>query len=183
VIGSGRIGIVRDVLVRFAEGDESAVADVYSRYGGPVFTLTLSILKDRELAADATQQTFVKAWRSASRYDPSRPFAPWIYAIARRTAIDLWRVENRRRLMSSRDEVDVVELLPGIEQAWEVFEVRAALDTLSDDEQEVIRLTHFGGYTHAQTAESLGISVGTVKSRSHRAYQKLAASLAHLLEE
>ena len=85
--------------------------------------------------------------------------------------------------MSSRDEVDVVELLPGIEQAWEVFEVRAALDTLSDDEQEVIRLTHFGGYTHAQTAESLGISVGTVKSRSHRAYQKLAASLAHLLEE
>jgi RNA polymerase sigma-70 factor (ECF subfamily) len=139
----------------------------------------MSILGDHGLAADATQQTFIKAWRAASTYDADRSFGPWIYAIARRTAIDLYR--KRARVVVS-DEVDVVQLPVGLETVWEVFEVRSALDRLPDEEREVVRMSHFEGLTHVEIAERLDIPVGTVKSRSHRAHQRLLALLRHVEE-
>ncbi len=169
----------REVLERFRLGDEAAVKAVYDRFGGPVFALSMSILGDHGLAADATQQTFVKAWRAASTYDADRSFGPWIYAIARRTAIDLYR--KRARVVVS-DEVDVVYLPVGLETVWEVFEVRSALDRLPDEEREVVRMSHFDGLTHVEIAERLDIPVGTVKSRSHRAHQRLLAMLKHVEE-
>ncbi|MBW3667123.1 MAG: RNA polymerase sigma factor [Actinobacteria bacterium] len=170
----------RDVLQRFREGDEAALEIVYERFRGPVFAISVSILRDHGLAADATQQTFVKAWEASSTYDPDREPGPWIYSIARRTAIDIYR--KRKRSMAS-DSVDRVELPPSLDTIWEVFEVRAALERLPDQEREVIRLSHFEGLTHTQIAEHLGIPVGTVKSRSHRAHQRLLELLAHLEEK
>lgn len=152
---------------------------VYDRFGGPVFALSMSILGEHGLAADATQQTFIKAWRAASTYDPERSFAPWIYAIARRTAIDLYR--KRSRLVVS-DEVDIVSLPPGLETVWEVFEVRSALDRLPDEERQVVKLGHFDGLTHVEIATRLDIPVGTVKSRSHRAHKRLVELLRHVEE-
>jgi RNA polymerase sigma-70 factor (ECF subfamily) len=169
----------REVLERFRLGDEAAVKAVYGRFGGPVFALSMSILGEHGLAADATQQTFIKAWRAASTYDPDRSFAPWIYAIARRTAIDLYR--KRSRIVVS-DEVDVVTFPPGLETVWEVFEVRSALDRLPDEEREVVKLSHFDGFTHVEIAERLDIPVGTVKSRSHRAHRRLVEMLKHVEE-
>jgi RNA polymerase sigma-70 factor (ECF subfamily) len=168
-----------EILQRFRIGDESAVKAVYDRFGGPVFALSMSILGEAGLAADATQQTFIKAWRAASTYDPERSFGPWIYAIARRTAIDIYR--KRIRIVVS-DQVDVVSMGPELENVWEVFEVRAALDQLSDEEALVVRLSHFDGFTHGEIAKRLGIPIGTVKSRSHRAHQRLLVLLKHLEE-
>lgn len=169
----------REILERFRLGDEAAVKAVYDRYGGPVFALSLSILGEHGLAADATQQTFIKAWRAASTYDAGRSFGPWIYAIARRTAIDIYR--KRARLVVS-DDVDVVTLPPALETVWEVFEVRSAVDRLPDEEREVVKLSHFDGLTHSEIAERLDIPVGTVKSRSHRAHQRLIEMLRHVEE-
>ncbi|MFZ0015379.1 MAG: RNA polymerase sigma factor [Acidimicrobiia bacterium] len=169
----------RAMLEQFREGDALAVKAVYDEFGGPVYALSLSVLRDRDLAADATQQTFLKAWRASATYDPDREFRPWIYAIARRTAIDIYR--KRRRLVPS-DDVDSVSISPGLEVTWEVFEVRAALDKLPDAERIVVQLSHLEGLTHPEIAERLGIPVGTVKSRSHRAHQRLAALLSHVNE-
>jgi len=169
----------REVLERFRLGDEAAVKAVYDRYGGPVFALSMSILGEHGLAADATQQTFIKAWRAASTYDADRSFAPWIYAIARRTAIDLYR--KRARVVVS-DDVDVVSFPIGLETVWEVFEVRSALDRLPDEERQVVKMSHFDGLTHVEIAERLDIPVGTVKSRSHRAHQRLIEMLQHVEE-
>lgn len=169
----------REVLERFRIGDEAAVKAVYDRFGGPVFALSMSILGDHGLAADATQQTFIKAWRAASTYDAERSFGPWIYAIARRTAIDLYR--KRSRVVVS-DEVDLVSFPPGLETVWEVFEVRTALDQLPDEERQVVKLSHFDGFTHVEIAERLDIPVGTVKSRSHRAHRRLVELLRHVEE-
>lgn len=168
-----------EVLRLFRIGDESALKALYERYGGPVFALSMSILRDEGLAADATQQTFLKAWRASSTYDPERSFGPWIYAIARRTAIDIYR--RRARTLPS-EHVDVVSIGPDLETVWEVFEVRAALDQLTDEERQVTRLSHYDGLTHVEIAERLGIPVGTVKSRSHRAHQRLLGLLRHLEE-
>jgi RNA polymerase sigma-70 factor (ECF subfamily) len=143
----------------------------------------MSVLKNRESAADATQQTFVKVWRNAGKFDTDREFGPWIYAIARRTAIDLLRSEKRREMVTISGEVEVIELSAGIEGAWDAFEVRRAVDQLPDKERIVMRLMHLEGFTQSQAAEELGVAVGTIKSRSHRAHRRLASVLKHLIEE
>jgi RNA polymerase sigma factor (sigma-70 family) len=169
-----------EVLGRFRAGDEEAVKTVYNRYSGAVYALSLAILRDPGRAADATQQTFVKAWRSASSFDPTREFAPWIYSIARRTAIDIYRKE-RRRIPS--DKVDAISEGTSMERVWEVFQVRAAVDLLSDEERQVVAMSHFEGLTHTEIAERLDIPLGTVKSRSHRAHRHLVELLDHLERE
>lgn len=152
---------------------------VYERFRGPVFAIGMSVLHDHGLAADATQQTFIKAWQAATTYDPSRELAPWIYAIARRTAIDIYRKQSRS---ISSEDVDTPTLPPALDTIWEVFEVRSALDRLPDDERRVVKLSHFDGLTHSEIAEHMGIPIGTVKSRSHRAHQRLLELLRHLEE-
>lgn len=167
------------MLDRFRDGDEGAVKAVYERFRGPVFAISMSILHDHGLAADATQHTFIKAWQAASTYDADRELAPWIYAIARRTAIDMYR-KNSRSIVS--DEVDSTTPPPALDTIWEVFEVRSALDRLPDEERQVIKLSHFDGLTHVEIAKHMGIPVGTVKSRSHRAHQRLLELLRHVEE-
>lgn len=169
----------RELLERFRDGDESAVKTVYERFRGPVFAIGMSVLHDHGLAADATQLTFIKAWQAATTYDPSRELAPWIYAIARRTAIDIYRKQSRSIVSV---DVDTPTLPPALDTIWEVFEVRSALDRLSDDERRVVKLSHFDGLTHSEIAEHMGIPIGTVKSRSHRAHQRLLELLRHLEE-
>ncbi|HEX6301592.1 MAG TPA: RNA polymerase sigma factor [Acidimicrobiia bacterium] len=167
------------MLDRFRDGDESAVKAVYERFRGPVFAISMSVLHDHGLAADATQQTFIKAWQAATTYDPERELAPWIYAIARRTAIDIYRKQSRS---VASEAVDSITLPPSLDTIWEVFEVRSALDRLPDEERLVIRLSHFDGLTHVEIAEHMGIPVGTVKSRSHRAHRRLLELLRHVEE-
>lgn len=166
-----------EVLGRFRAGDEEAVKAVYNRFSGAVYALSLAILRDPGWAADATQQTFVKAWRASSSYDLGREFAPWIYSIARRTAIDIYRKE--RRSVPS-DKVDAVSEGTSMERVWEVFQVRVAVDRLTDEERQVVAMSHFEELTHAEIAERLDIPLGTVKSRSHRAHRHLVELLGHL---
>jgi len=171
----------RETLERFRLGDHAAVRVVYDRFAGPLFTIAMSILKDRDLAADAVQQSFVKAWKAAATYDANRDLAPWLYAIARRVCIDIHRREQIRRHDELKD--DAVSVLPtDLEQAWEAYEVRSAVDRLEHDEREVMRLMHLEGYTQPEIGERLGLPVGTVKSRAHRAHRKLSGMLRHVLE-
>ncbi len=135
------------------------------------------------------QQTFLNAWRAAARFDPELDPAPWLYAIARRVAVDVYRRERRHRegrRDERRDAGDVMEMavLPvSFEGMWEIWEVRAALDRLPEEERAVIEATFFRQLTHVEAAADLGIPVGTVKSRSHRAFRRLAGLLEHLGEE
>lgn len=156
-----------------------AVKAFYDEFGGAVYALAYRLLGDPGLASDVTQETFMKAWRAAATYDVDRNPAPWLYAIARRTAIDMFR--THRRITPSED-VDSVELLPGMESAWVTFEVRSALDRLPDDERVIVRLAHLEGLTHVEIADQLDIPIGTVKSRSHRAHRRLGEMLRHIGE-
>lgn len=170
-----------DVIERFRGGDPEAVRAVYREYSGAVFTVARSIVHDRELAADVVQQTFVKAWRAASSFEGDRELAPWLYSIARRTAIDALRSEMRPTRAGHEPEADAAITPLSFERTWEQFEVRSAIDALPPDEREIVRLSHLLGYTHDQIAERTGVPIGTVKSRSARAHKRLAAALAHLM--
>jgi RNA polymerase sigma-70 factor (ECF subfamily) len=175
-------GIDPAVVARFRAGDVEALGQVYDRYARAVWSVALTVLRDPGLAEDASQETFLRAWRAAADVDPARPLAPWLLTIARRTAIDVLRRETRPTQGGHDAEQDVVVQLPGIEHAWEAWEIRLALDELPADERAVVRLSHFEQLTHGEIAERLGVPVGTVKSRSHRAHRRLAGRLAHLVE-
>jgi RNA polymerase sigma factor (sigma-70 family) len=107
-------------------------------------------------------------------------------AIARRTAIDVYRRESLRTSApleaAAADEPALVSAPTSAEALYETWEVRQAVGELPDEEREVVRLQHFEGMTHGQIADRLGVAVGTVKSRSFRAHRRLATALGHLRE-
>ena len=168
------------LMKRFRSGDPDAARDLYDAYGRAVFAVAYRALGDRSLAEEAVQQTFLQAWRAAGRFDPDREPGPWLYAIARRVAVDVYRRE--RRHLATDEEPEVALLPPSFEATWEAWEVRLALDQIPDDEQTILRATHYLGLTHEETAERLGIPIGTVKSRSYRAHRRMAELLSHLKE-
>jgi RNA polymerase sigma-70 factor, ECF subfamily len=169
-----------ELAERFAAGEEQAVTAVYRRYAGPILTVAMSTLGRRDLADEAVQTTMLKAWRAAGSFDTSRELAPWLYAIARRVAIDIYRRESRMTADELGDN-DVAVVPLSFERTWEAWEVRSALVQLPPDEREVVRLSHLVGMTHQQIAEQLGVPLGTVKSRSSRAHRRLAGLLSHVV--
>jgi RNA polymerase sigma-70 factor (ECF subfamily) len=141
----------------------------------------MSALGRRDLADEVVQTTMLKAWRAAGTFDPSRELAPWIYAIARRVAIDVHRRESRAPVPSEVADDVAVEPL-SFSRTWEAWEVRLAVDQLPADERDVVRLSHLVGLTHREIADRLGVPLGTVKSRSSRAHRRLASLLGHVVE-
>jgi RNA polymerase sigma factor (sigma-70 family) len=174
-----------DLAARFASGDAGAIRVVYQVYGRLVYSIAYRTLGDAGLAEDATQQTFVQAWRAAATYDPSRALGAWLTTIARRAAIDVYRRERRHRNLESIDSSDsaLVTLPPSAEQIYDVIEVRQALSELPVHDRELIRLQHYDELTHTEIATRLDIPLGTVKSRSFRAHRRLAGLLGHLRAE
>jgi RNA polymerase sigma-70 factor (ECF subfamily) len=172
------------VLEGFRRGDESAVRAIYRAYGGLVYGVAFRALGRRELAEEATQQTFVRAWQAADRIDVTRDPAPWLATIAKHAAIDLHRRESRREARSidsvSASHPALVSTSPDLATLDAVWHVRQAVDALPADERAVVQLQYMRGMTHREIAATLDLAIGTVKSRLHRAHGKLAHLLGHL---
>jgi RNA polymerase sigma factor (sigma-70 family) len=169
---------------RFRDGDPNAARIVYHAYGQLVYAVAYRALGQRGLAEEATQQTFVDAWRAATSFDPTRDLAPWLATIARRVAIDFYRREARRSASPAgtvaATGAPAASPPPSLEQLHATWEVRRAVSELPEEEREVVHRQHFEGLTHAQIASQLGVPVGTVKSRSFRAHKRLIAALSHI---
>ena len=168
-------------LSRFASGDPEAVRELYREFGRAVFSVAFGALRDRGLAEEAVQLTFLQAWRAAERFDAKREPGPWLYAIARRVAVDLYRRERRHESREATDH-DIAILPETFERTWEAWQIRQALDRMPENQRVVIEALHFHGLTQEETAQKLGVALGTVKSRSHRAHHRLADMLSHLRE-
>jgi RNA polymerase sigma factor (sigma-70 family) len=166
---------------QYADGGEDAFAAVYARFRGPVFGIALHVLADRGLAEEASQMAFLAVWRSRERYDPDRALSAWVFSIARRAAIDIYRRERRVPTTAEQPEIAVEGL--SVDRMWQTWEIRRAVEALPTDEATVVRLAHYYQMTHAEIAVHLGLPIGTVKSRSFRAHRRLAEALSHLFEE
>jgi RNA polymerase sigma factor (sigma-70 family) len=158
------------VIAAFGRGDPDGVRAFYHDYRGLVFGVSMRVLGRTDLAEDATQQTFVRAWQAADRLDLERDPAPWLAQIAKRVAIDLARSEARR----TTRELGTRRAAPDDRALDLQWRVRRAIDELPRVQGDVLRLQHLDGLTHDEIADRLGIAVGTVKSRSHRAHRTLA---------
>jgi RNA polymerase sigma-70 factor (ECF subfamily) len=174
----------RAALDAFQRGEPSGVRALYREYGRLVYGVAHRVLGQHDLAEEAAQQTFVRAWQAADRLDVERDPASWLATIAKRAAIDVYRREARRpaRSLSEVTADDPALVTPPLDVTAldAVWHVRRAIDELPPDEAAVVRLHHLYGMTHREISDRLGVSVGTVKSRSHRAHRKLAARLRHL---
>ena len=165
----------------FVAGDPDAMRAVVAEHGRALYGVAYRILNNRVLAEEAVQHALLQAWRAADTFDPERQLAPWLVTITKRAAIDVHRRE-RRHIADALQDHDSVHIERGFDGAWEVYRVRQALSELPAAEREVLALTHFSGMTQEDAADRLGIPLGTVKSRSYRAYRKLSSLLADLEE-
>jgi RNA polymerase sigma-70 factor (ECF subfamily) len=159
-----------------ARGDDSALAELYDRFGRVAYGLASRILRDPALAQDAVQEAFLAAWRTAVSFDPARGTAStWLLTLVHRRAVDLVRREDRRRGAS----IENIPVAAGdaTDETAEVRErrraVQAALAVLPAEQREALELAYYGGLSQSELAERLGVPLGTVKSRMFAALAKL----------
>ncbi|WP_433017730.1 RNA polymerase sigma factor [Kribbella sp. CA-294648] len=168
---------------RFRQGDDNALLEMYQRFAGPMYVTALNQLGDREQAADTVQRAFIQAWRARDTFDTERALKPWLYAIIRRAAVDTYRRERRTASEVSLDRIeDLSTDGPSMDRIWRSWQVREALEQLSPEERDVLRLAYYENLSQSEIATQLGLALGTVKSRTLRAQRRLARLLPHLRE-
>jgi len=159
-----------------ARSDESALAELYDRFGRVAYGLARRILRDDALAEDAVQEGFLAVWRSAARFVPERAKAStWLMTLVHRRAVDLVRREERRRT-DALDERAEAPAGATDEAVWLRFErerVQDALARLPDQQREALELAYYGGFTQSELAERLGQPLGTIKSRMFTGLSRL----------
>jgi RNA polymerase sigma factor (sigma-70 family) len=165
-----------------ARSEQSALAELYDRYGRPAYGLALRVLRDETLAEDAVQEAFMSLWRTAPRFVPERGKAStWILTLVHRKAVDIVRREQVRRTDALAEDVPE-QGEAADEEAWLRLQrerVQNALRQLPDQQREAIELAYYGGFTQSELAERLGQPLGTIKSRMFAGL----ARLRELLEE
>ena len=165
-----------------ARGEESALAELYDRFGRVAYGLSVRILRDQALAQDAVQDAFMTVWRSAGRFVPERAKArTWILTLVHRRAVDVVRREDSRR-GEPLEAAPAESGGPSAEDAaWQRLErerVQEALRKLPDQQREALELAYYGGFTQSELAERLGVPLGTIKSRMFSGLARLRELLA-----
>lgn len=172
-----------------ADGDQSALTELYDATSRLVFGLILRVVTDRSSAEEVLLDVYTQVWRQASSYDSKRgaPLA-WLMTIARTRGIDRLRAGKHENL--NRDSLDAIGEITATTASPEADSVsaerrrlvRSALDTLSPEQREVIELAYFSGLSHSEIALKLGQPLGTVKTRTRLGMIKLREMLLPALE-
>ena len=151
-------------------------------YGPELYGFAVNCLGDRGLAEEVVQDVFTRVWRHADSFDPSRAsFRTWIYGIARNAIIDLKRrAAVRPALATAPADLDEGPSNYSLENALLGWQVTAAMERLTPEHRQVIRLAHFQGMRLREIAEHTGIPLGTVKSRVSYALRGLRLALEEM---
>jgi RNA polymerase sigma-70 factor (ECF subfamily) len=172
---------VRDPDPRTVElarrGDLPAFEELVRMFQADVYAFARHLTGDRTLAEDVTQETFLRAFRFLGGFKRDRRFGSWLFSIARNCAMDALRTRHRTSAMSAE------RLAHSGADASARAELDAALRSVSSEHREAFLLVEVFGLSHQETADVLGIAVGTVKSRMFRARQALCSAIADHEEE
>ena len=178
-----------DVRRRVREGDRAAFAQLYEEFARAVYNHGLRLTGDWSTAEEIMSETFLAAWRTRTRVlEDGGSLLPWLLGIATHKADNARRSLRRRQLFLARQprppsvEDFAPQLAGRIDDARRLRAVQVALDRLRRQEREVLALCVWSGLDYQQTAEALGIAVGTVRSRLSRARKKLARLTEENLE-
>ena len=174
-----------DLMQLVRRGEAQAFEVVYERHSSAAFSLAYRMCGTRGAAEDVVQEAFLSLWRSGARYDRTRgSVRTWVLGIVHNRAIDSLRrsvVHDRKRAsdegieerFEAKERTDVE-----VARRDEAREVRTALKTLPDEQQKVIELAYFGGFTHTEIATMLETPVGTIKGRMRLGLEKMRNQLS-----
>jgi RNA polymerase sigma-70 factor (ECF subfamily) len=164
-----------------ADATGEALRALYRAYGGELLGFALNSLADRETAEEIVQETFTRAWRHADRYDADRgSVRTWLSQIARHAIIDARRRASARPSLAPAGAEEHEAGGPSIEQAMLGWQVAAAIERLSPEHRQVVRLAHIRGMSVREIAEACGLPEGTVKSRTWYALRSLRLVLEEM---
>jgi RNA polymerase sigma-70 factor (ECF subfamily) len=169
----------RQLVTAFLDGDHAAFDEIMTAHEGRVFSLCLRIMRQREAALDAVQETFITVFRKAHMYNGESAFSTWLYRVATNTCYDQLRKQKRRRTEAvpegrdpadarSQDEFVAIELRP---------DLTVALANLPEEFRSAVVLSDVEGLPLGEVAVVLDIPIGTVKSRVFRGRKLLAKNL------
>ena len=185
-------------LERLADEELMAVVDakvaaafevLYDRHGAAAYSLAYRIVGDRNGAEDVAQEAFLSIWRSNARYDRARgSVRSWVLSVVRNRAIDALRRGSGSAPKLDHDDEMLLEAREAEERTdAEALrretsrELQGALGTVPDDQSQVIRLAYFGGFSHSEIADMLGMPLGTVKGRMRLGLEKIRVQLAEAI--
>jgi RNA polymerase sigma-70 factor, ECF subfamily len=170
------------LMVYVQARDQDAMLTLHGRYVNLLFSISLRVLHDINLAEESTQEAFFKVWQCAYQFSPaSGTVAGWLARIARNMAIDRQRAEQRRIPLNNEFEMDdelgtMIADGQGDLHADEIgTAIRHALGKLPPEHAKLITLSYFGGLSHSDLSEMLGIPLGTVKTRIQMGMSRLRA--------
>jgi RNA polymerase sigma-70 factor (ECF subfamily) len=164
----------------FAAGEEWALRAAYDQYAAMIYRIALRTLGQPSDAEDATQATFVSAWRGRDTFDPARgSLAGWLFGIARRRTVDTLRSRSRERSSLSAvgglppDSYDAATADDLADRTVDAVVVADGLAELPETQRRILELAFFDDLTHAQIAATTGLPLGTVKSHVRRGMTRL----------
>lgn len=166
--------------------DPEAFEVLYDRHGGAAYSLAYRIVGEPATAEEVTQEAFISVWRSGERFDATRgSVRSWLLSVVRNRAIDFLRSRAGKAPKLDFDDEAVLEQRPATERTEEealrretASELRGALGKLPGEQSKVIELAYFGGFSHSEIAEILGLPMGTVKGRMRLGLEKIRGELA-----
>ena len=166
----------QEAISQCQAGEQDALGILFQLHHQAVFRTAYGITRNYDLAEDITQQVFIELFTAIKRYDPRRPFPPWLHRIAVRRSLDeLRRPANRQAPIADAHILASPDTSP--EQAAEESELRAtirdALGSLEAKQRAVIVLRYYHGFGEAEMAIALDCRRGRVKSRLHYALSRL----------
>jgi len=173
-----------DLVARVATGDAGAFEVVYDRHARVAFSLAFRMLGDRAAAEDLVQDAFLSVWRGADRFSPALgSVRTWVLSIVHHRGIDRLRssAAAARRELALQHEAHVGDQPERTEDraidGALAPSLHRGLDDLPDDQGKVVRLAYYGGFTHHEISEMLGLPLGTVKSRLRLGLERLRMSM------
>ncbi|GAA4008580.1 sigma-70 family RNA polymerase sigma factor [Hymenobacter fastidiosus] len=170
----------QELVRRLYARDETAMTLFYEGYGKALHNMIWRIVKHEAIAEDILQESMVKIWFSFASYDPNRGrLFTWALNVCRNVAIDHIRTQRYKAAVRTEDltALAVREQAAAVSFQPEHIGLRELVDQLSPNDQQLIDLLYYNGFTQAEAAEELDIPLGTVKTRARRAIGVLAKSV------
>jgi RNA polymerase sigma-70 factor (ECF subfamily) len=174
---------VAELLIRVAESDQRAFAELYDMLSARVFALILRVLVNRAQSEEVLQEVFLEIWQSAARFAPNKGQGrSWIMTIAHRRAIDRVRASQSsadRDVRAGFRDIGVAHdsVSEQVELGIEGEKVVEALATLPDAQREALVLAYYGGYSQNEVAVLVGAPLGTIKTRMRDGLTRLRSAM------
>ncbi|MFD5226611.1 ECF RNA polymerase sigma factor SigK [Microbacterium sp. NPDC058342] len=175
--------LAADLLVRVAQHDERAFAELYDMLSPRVFALILRVLVNRSQSEEVLQEVFLEIWQSAQRFAPNRGQGrSWVLTIAHRRAVD--RVRSSQASEDRDNRIGMRDLEAGFDVVAETVEARmdgervvSALGSLPEGQREALMLAYYGGYSQSEISALVGAPLGTIKTRMRDGLSRLRTEL------